>query len=300
MFQNIEGVAEQEVNYQKDKVKKVKLLANVFELRNIAIYIISFMVSMVGLGGELSPFCISIFASCFANSIPLLGVTIVSAIGTGIKFGISGLLSYMLTSLVMIATFFIIKPRYNEEERNEKVKVAKHVFIASSLVQLAKMMVAGFTIYDFLVSITFSIVAVVFYKIFVNSLIVLQDFRENRAFSIEEVIGTSLLIAIAVSCFGELTVFGFGIRNILSILIVMVLGWKNGILVGTTAGVTIGVTIGIIAMTEPIMIAAYAISRNDSRYFKQIWKNRCNSRLLHRKCCFSICFKWIHSRTYTL
>ena len=40
----------------------------------------------------------------------------------------------------------------------------------------------------------------------------------------------------------------------------MILGWKNGILVGTTSGVTIGVTIGAIAGTEPIMIAAYAIS----------------------------------------
>ena len=122
------------------------------------------------------------------------------------------------------------------------------------------MMISGFTIYDFLVSITFAVVAVVFYKIFVNSLVVLQDFMDNRAFSIEEVIGTSLLVAIAVSCLGELSVFGFCIRNILSILIVMFLGWKNGILVGTTSGVTIGVTIGIIAETEPIMIAAYAIS----------------------------------------
>ena len=49
-------------------------------------------------------------------------------------------------------------------------------------------------------------------------------------------------------------------RNILSILIVLVLGWKNGILVGATSGITIGVTLGIITDSEPIMIAAYAIS----------------------------------------
>ena len=267
MFQNIEGVADG-ATYSKKKIKKLNLLANVFELRNIAIYVITFMISMVGFGGDFSPFSISIFAACFANTIPLLGVVIVSLVGTGIRFGLPGLLSYMLTALVMIATFFIFKPRYNEEEKNEKVKVAKNVFISAFLVQLAKMMMSGFTIYDFLVSITFSIIAVVFYKIFVNSLILLQDFLEKRAFSIEEVIGSSLLIAIAVSCFGDLSLFGFGIRNVLSILIVMFLGWKNGILVGTTAGVTIGVTIGIIASTEPIMIAAYAISRNDSRDIK--------------------------------
>ncbi len=260
MFQNIDGVVADGVNYSKKKVKKLNIFSNVFELKNIAIYLITLMVSMVGLGGDLSPFSISIFAACFANAIPLLGVVIVTLIGTGIKYGLAGLLAYMLTALVMIATFFIMKPRYNEEERNEKVKIAKNVFISAFLVQLAKMMIAGFSIYDFLVIITFSIVAVVFYKIFVNSLVVLQDFTEKRAFSIEEVIGSSLLIAIAVSCLGDLSIFGFGIRNILSILIVMFLGWNNGILVGTTSGVTIGVTIGIIASTEPIMIAAYAIS----------------------------------------
>ena len=68
------------------------------------------------------------------------------------------------------------------------------------------------------------------------------------------------MLAISVGAFGDLSVFGFSIRNILSILIVLILGWKNGVLVGTTAGVTIGVTLGVITSSEPIMVAAYAIS----------------------------------------
>ena len=91
-----------------------------------------------------------------------------------------------------------------------------------------------------LASVSFSIIAVVFYKIFVNSLSVIQDFRENKAFSIEEVLGASLLLSISVSAFNGINIFGFSIQNILSILIVLILGWKNGVLVGTTAGVTIG------------------------------------------------------------
>ena len=39
-----------------------------------------------------------------------------------------------------------------------------------------------------------------------------------------------------------------------------ILGWKNGVLVGSTAGVTIGVTLGIIAQNEPVVVAVYAIS----------------------------------------
>ena len=105
-----------------------------------------------------------------------------------------------------------------------------------------------------------AVVTFIFYKIFANSIIMIKEFRNKKAFTIEEVIGTSLLLSIAVCAFGDLSIFGFSIRNILSILIVLVLGWKNGMLVGATGGITIGVVLGIISGTEPMMIAAYAIS----------------------------------------
>ena len=68
------------------------------------------------------------------------------------------------------------------------------------------------------------------------------------------------MLSIAVSAFGDFSILGLSIRNIISILIVLVLGWRNGILVGTTAGVTIGITLGIIAQNEPLIVAVYAIS----------------------------------------
>ena len=259
MFQNVN---ENTLNIEKEKMKENanNIFANIFAKKYIVIYIVSFMLSQVGLGGEFSIFSISMLSACFASSIPLLGVIIISLIGNVIKFGAGGALGFFLTALVMIVSLFILKPVYNEQERNEKLKVGKNIFLATILVQIMKFAITGFTIYDILSSITIAIIALVFYKIFVNALVVLQDFTKRRAFSIEEVIGTSLLLAISVAAFGDINILGFGIKNILSILIVMVLGWKNGILVGTTTGVSIGVTLGVITGSEPIMIAAYAIS----------------------------------------
>ncbi len=117
-----------------------------------------------------------------------------------------------------------------------------------------------FYVFDLLTSIMLGITTYIFYKIFVNSITMIIDFGTRRAFTIEEVMGTSLLLAIAVTVFEDLNIFGFSIKNILSILIVLVLGWKNGVLVGATGGITIGVVLGVITGTEPIMIAAYAIS----------------------------------------
>ena len=262
MFQNINESTIDNVDYKENKKekKKIELFTNVLSISNIPIYIISFMISMVGISGEFSPFSVSILGACIANSIPLLGVVILSIIGTSIKFGMSGALSYILMALVLIVTMFIIKPRYNDEEKNEKIKLAKNVFVSTIVVLLAKIGISGFTLYDVLSVISFAIISVVFYKIFVNSIVVIRDFREGKAFSIEEILGASLMLAISVGAFGELSVFGFSIRNILSILIVLILGWKNGVLVGTTAGVTIGVTLGVITSSDPMMVAAYAIS----------------------------------------
>ena len=262
MFQNINEGAIDNKDYEerKKEKKKIELFANVLQVKNILIYVIALMVSMVGITGNISPFSISILGACIVNSIPLLGVVLFSAIGSGISFGISGLLEYILTALVLIVTMFIIKPRFNDNEKNEKIRLSKNVFIATIIIQLAKAGISGFTLYDILSVISLAIIAVVFYKIFVNSIIAIRDFREGKAFSIEEVLGASLILAISVGAFGDLSVFGFSIRNILSILIVLILGWKNGVLVGTTAGVTIGVTLGVITYSDPMMVAAYAIS----------------------------------------
>ena len=257
MFQNINEDTI-EINNKAEKAKRnVNIFSNVLTKENLAIYVVAFMMSLVGIGGDFSIFSISVLGACFASSVPALGVVAVSLLGNFIKFGVGGGLGYFLTTLVLIITLFIFKPRYNEEERNEKIKIGKNVFIATLLIQIVKIAMAQFTLYDVLASITLSIIALVFYKIFVNSIVVVQEFYEKRAFSIEEVIGASLMLAIAV---GGFSVAGFSIRNILSILIVMVLGWKNGMLIGTTSGVTIGVTLGVITNSEPIMIAAYAIS----------------------------------------
>lgn len=260
MFQNINEDTI-EINNKAEKAKRnVNIFSNVLTKENLAIYVVAFMMSLVGIGGDFSIFSISVLGACFASSVPALGVVAVSLLGNFIKFGVGGGLGYFLTTLVLIITLFIFKPRYNEEERNEKIKIGKNVFIATLLIQIIKIAMAQFTLYDVLASITLSIIALVFYKIFVNSIVVVQEFYEKRAFSIEEVIGASLMLAIAVGGIGDFSVAGFSIRNILSILIVMVLGWKNGMLIGTTSGVTIGVTLGVITNSEPIMIAAYAIS----------------------------------------
>ena len=157
MFQNINESTIDSRNYEENKKgkNKIEILSNVFAIKNIPIYIISLMLSMVGITGDFSPFSISILGACIVNSVPLLGVVLFAIIGSSIKFGISGALTYILTALVLIFSMFIIKPRCNDEEKNEKIRLAKNIFIATLIIQLAKIGISGFTLYDILSVISF-------------------------------------------------------------------------------------------------------------------------------------------------
>lgn len=258
MFQNV--LEANNVNTKEEIKKGTKILSNVLSKKYILLYIVTLMISSIGMGQDMSPFSIAIVTAIIANEIPAIAILLFALIGNIIGCGAGSIPSYLITMLIFFASFFVSQPKYNEDSRNEKIKLSKRVFFSTLIVGIVKTLLAGSMIYDILVAITVSITTVIFYKIFTNAIIVITEFGEKKAFTLEEVMGTSLLIAIAVCCLSGLTIFGFSITNILSIFIVLVLGWKNGMLVGATGGITIGVALGIISGNEPITIAAYAIS----------------------------------------
>ena len=223
---------------------------------------LAFMLSFVdGVGLNYSIFAIAIMAATISNGIPVGVLYVLTMIGTLIKFQTAGLLSYIFTTAIFIALILIFKPKkLMLEYENEKVKLGKYIFWAVFIGQAIKFIFQEFLIYDLLVSITSAMTTYIFYKIFSKSIIVINEITNKKVFSIEEVIGATLLVSIAATCFGNMEIIGLQIGNIISILLVLVLGWKNGILIGTTSGVTVGVVLGIITESNPILIAVFAIS----------------------------------------
>lgn len=274
MFQNIQGQVnsyeEELTNNGENRIKS--FVKSAFTLQNVMIYIISFMLSSVECVDGVAPFAIAIFAACLSNKIPAMIVYVLTLIGTLVGLGTDQALTYLLTSLVFIVMTLIKRPASNIEYENEKLKLGKYVFLSSFLVQVSTMLFGNFMVYDLLISVMIGISSYIFYKIFANSLIVIHEFGIKKVFAIEEVIGASILLVICASGFREFAIFGFEIRTILSILIVLILGWKNGVLVGATSGITIGTILGLIGAGEPIMIASYALSGMIAGIFSRFGK----------------------------
>ncbi len=262
MFQNISEEVEEEIETQEEnkKDKWKAIVKNMLKPQNILLYVVAFFASMVSIVDGLAPFGLAIFAAACSSGVIAFPVFIATLIGTLIGFGTGATLNYILTSFVFLVLMLLVRPHLQEESRNEKKKLGMHLMASYFMVQALKIFSASFMVSDVLEVILQCLMIYIFYKIFVNSIPVLKELGSTKVFTAEEAIGASLLVAIAVCSIGDFTVFSFSIRNILCVLLVMMLAWQNGALVGTTTGVTLSVMLNLMGFGSPELIAIYALA----------------------------------------
>ena len=125
MFQNInDSTMDSNEFVEKDRKRSLKnsVFANVFSAQYVLIYVVTFMISIVGINESFAPFGISMIAATLGNTIPVLGVLVAGIVGSSIGFGVEGALQFLLVSLVLIVSVFLFRPRLNEDGKNEKDK----------------------------------------------------------------------------------------------------------------------------------------------------------------------------------
>ena len=130
MFQNIANdFSDNNKNHYKDvKLNNEEIgmfLKRSFSRQNIILYVISFMISMVSFGGDISlglaPFGLAILAATASSGIPISIVYIITLLGSFVGLGKDITANYFLTSLVFFATLFIVKTK-KQVDYNEKLK----------------------------------------------------------------------------------------------------------------------------------------------------------------------------------
>ena len=258
MFQNLADNIE--LNNKDVKVNnKKEIIKEIFTIQNIIIYIISFLISTVSIKDGISPFAIAFFVAACSSTIPAGAVLITTSLGVLVGLGPGELLSYFLTILMFFVSVIFFKP-YVQDDRNEITKLGKNLIIASIVVKVIKLAIGPVLVYDAIVSFITIIIEYAFYKIFVNSIGVIEEFGLRSAFSIEEIIGATVLVAIAAVSLAKYRFFGISIANVLSIFLILVLAWRNGVLVGSTIGISLGLILGVIGQITPLQVLSLSIS----------------------------------------
>ena len=282
MFQNInKNTVENNYNIEDEIEENEKIINNdfmnllkkSFSIQNIILYTIAFMISMVSFGTnkEIAPFGVAMIAAILSSSNPIAIPFALIGIANTISFGFNSTLMYILTTAILLMGILIKAPRY-DENNNEKRKIGIRLFLTCLTIKLAGLVFKEIIVYDILLAIMYSVSVFIFYKRFSNSIPVINKVGKRNAFSIEEVMGASLTLAIAVSAIGDFAIFGYSVRNIICILIVMIMGWENGILIGGTTGITIGTVLAVIGTGDISQVATYALSGMIAGLFSKFGK----------------------------
>lgn len=259
MFQNItEEVQEEEKT--RTNIKVIRILKELLSFQNILIYVMTFFMSTLSIKQGIIPFGLAMVAACIGSSIPIICVYIAALIGTFVGNGLSALANFIAVSVMYFVLVLIFKSKIAVDERNELIKTGGKLFWACMIVEIVKNIKGVFLMYDFLIGVISAALVYVFYKIFVNGIILIKEFRIKEAFTIEELIAGTIMIAITSLAFNTLSIWNINISNIIIIFMIMVLGWKNGMLVGATCGVATGLAISFSVDTSFIEILMFAVS----------------------------------------
>lgn len=260
MFQNIAdmGSEQESINNKTNDIKY--RLKEIFKYQNVIIYILTLLLSTLTIKNQIMPFGLAMVAACVGETVPIIGVFLMALIGTAISMQKSAVNNFIVTSIIYFILVLFFKAKVAVEERNEVVKTGGKLFAACMIVSIIKCFTGIFLLYDVFMSIISSSIVYVFYKLFVNGLAFIKDFNIKKAFTMEELIAGVLIISLASLSLKDINIFSLNLSNIIIIFMIMVLGWKNGMVTGAVSGISIGLAISFVDGTSLVQISMFAIS----------------------------------------
>lgn len=206
-----------------DIIQNVKTKRNIISFKTVVFMVLSVILSMQTLTGELNPFGYVMLGIASIFNVPLLAVFISSVIGMLISaFSITKIVG--LTLFFVIFTFFTVM--INVEGMSKKYSAMIKLILSVSLVKIINL----FLIKDLtmVLSIYEILLVAILYIVFLSGMYVILNYKKGYIFSQEENIAVLCIIAFLIAGFRYINILDVSVMNILGIACVLIYGWKNG------------------------------------------------------------------------
>ena len=255
MFQNLKNKVNCEgevANNTFDFFDKM-FFKELFEnIKNLIVLFICALVSSCRMASDATPFGLAILSATSVLKLPLIVPFLLISVVTGLCFGKIALLKFIIAGILYVAIKSFVKLS------DTKTSNAVTLIFSSMIAEIIALSFENFLLYDTLFAIYNSIMAGVFYLIFSEGLPAIYNIDKESVHSSEALICAGVLVSVIVSSFTNLGVLGITIRGIITILLVMILGWKSGASVGCAAGLSISLVLGIMGYGTAATVATYA------------------------------------------
>jgi stage II sporulation protein E len=216
---------------------------------------VSFLLGRASIVGGLLPFGMAFYASTAGMNINRYVITAFILLGMVTRNAADQL--YLTIAAMLLFKVFTIPLRIEKTGHNLKLGIV--AFISTLIPEFVIAYMQGLLLYDVLMALFHGVIVFSLIFIYRNAMGAILEIRDKSVLTNEEVISVAILTALVLSGLSGIEVMGFALKNVLSILVILLCSYKFGSGVGAATGVTIGLIISINSPAAPVIVGSYAI-----------------------------------------
>ncbi|MBR5227967.1 MAG: SpoIIE family protein phosphatase [Clostridia bacterium] len=207
------------------------------------------------LGGQ--PFAFVLLGIATIFNIPLLVPLITTVISFIVfKEPTTMYVTYLITYFIYLISTVLI----SVEGTTKKYSTMTRLIISFAVSSLLIMIFTGFSRLALLQFGINALVIFALYPVFTSGCSMLFNIRKNLIFSKEEIISFGVLIATAITLLSSTSIMGFSLSNVLIVVLIVIIAWKNDWVIGTATGVVIGLIYSLITGESTLVIVSCGFS----------------------------------------
>lgn len=246
--------------YISSKEKKQnRVLA--FNWRYLLPVVLAFLISRASLVDKLTPFGIAFITAHILAGKFNMYMLASSILGILSIHGLAGM-DYIITLAILTIIY-----RFVEKLRQYSLIVSAIITscIFAAFMSLYGMLFKEFLFYDFLI-IGFEAL-IVFTLTYIFSYTI--DAKFQRLGANERLISIFITLALVLSGFNELNIYGISIKNLIGIVIILYTAYKKGAFVGSAVGITLGIIAYVSQPQMPFILSIYGLAGLLAGIFKE-------------------------------
>lgn len=237
-----------------DKLKGL-FIFQLFSGRNHRLFLpLAFLLGRASLVEGLMPFGLSLYAATAGLEVNRVLVAVFIVLG----MLTNGAREQVYVTVAGMLLFNALNLPFGKNRSRLDLRQAVIAFVGVLLPELVYTYLQGFLLYDVLKTLFHGFVVFTLMFIYRQAVQVLDPDRKRQSLSSEEMISLAIILALAVSGLGQLQLFGFSVKNVICILVILLFSYRCGAGVGSASGVTIGLIASMSSSLTPMVIASYS------------------------------------------
>lgn len=232
-----------------------KHLNVILSRENINLAPAAFLLGRAVFAGGLMPFGTALYASVYGTRISRLLISALVLIG---MFTAGGREQLYISAISMIL-FNVLNIPFKNSRPDASIRCALLSFLSVIIPELIIVSLQGFLLYDFAKSVlnAFAVFSLVF--VFRKVIPILCEPRKRIILGSEEKISIAITAALVLLGLDGVEPFGLSLKNVLSVLIILMFSFRCGPGVGSASGVTIGLILSLSTPAPPVVVGSYAL-----------------------------------------